>query len=153
MLIELGADDPERLAELARVSIEWSEPALAEGRLAGWIAERDGDVIGGVSMTIATTLPQYRSLSGRVAAVWGLYVMPAERGQGIATRLVSTTVGHAREQGCDLVTLHAADRARPIYERLGFSATSEMRLQLAEGASIRERSFGANGGLPGCRCG
>lgn len=152
MLIELGADDPERLAELARVSIEWSEPALADGRLAGWIAEREGSVIGGVSMTLATTQPQYRSLSGKVASVYGLYVLPAERGCGVATRLVSAAIAGARERGWDLVTLHAADQARPIYERLGFTATSEMRLELTGGVSLRPRSFGANGGLPGCRC-
>ncbi|MGB4442542.1 MAG: hypothetical protein WBJ62_10045 [Coriobacteriia bacterium] len=67
----------------------WAEPAFAGGRLAGWIAERDG--------------------------------------RGIATRLVAEAVSHAREQGYDLVTLHAADKARPP-------------------------PFGANGGLPGCRC-
>lgn len=152
MLIELGADDPARLAELARVSIEWAESALADGRLAGWIAERDGRVIGGVSMTITTGLPQYRSLTGMVASVYGLYVTPAERGREVATRLVSLAVEHAREHGCDLVTLHAADKARPIYERLGFVPTSEMRLELAGTAPYRHRPFGANGGLPGCRC-
>ena len=152
MLIELGADDPERLAELARVSIEWSEPAFADGRLAGWIAERDARVIGGISMTLTTTLPQYRSLAGAVASVYGLYVEPAERGCGIATRLVSAAVEHARERGYDLVVLHAADRARPLYERLGFAPTSEMRLELAGTVPYRQRPFGANGGLPGCRC-
>jgi GNAT superfamily N-acetyltransferase len=153
MLIELGADDPARLAELARVSIEWVEPAFAEGRLVGWIAERDSRVIGGASMTLTTALPQYRSLAGKVASVYGLYVVPAERGRGIATRLVSMAVSHAREQGYDLVTLHAADKARPLYERLGFVATSEMRLELAGKAPYQQRPFGANGGLPGCRCG
>lgn len=153
MLLELGADDPERLAELARVSIEWSEPALAEGRMAGWVAERAGSAIGGVSMTLATTLPQYRSLSGRVASIYGLYVLPAERGHGVATRLVSAAVEYARDGGSDIVTLHAADRARPIYERLGFTGTSEMRIQLTGNATLRPRAFGANGGLPGCRCG
>lgn len=151
MLIELGADDPERLAELARVSIEWSEAALADGRLAGWLAERDGTVIGGVTMTLASTQPQYRSLSGRVASVYGLYVEPPERGAGIATQLVSAAIDHARESGLDLVTLHAADKARPIYERLGFRATSEMRLESAAEAESAPRQFGAHGGLPGCR--
>lgn len=151
MLIELGADDPGRLAELARVSIEWSDAALADGRLAGWIAERDGLVIGGVSMTLSSTLPQYRSLAGRVASIYGLYVDPAERGQGIAARLVSAAVAYAREREWDLVTLHAADKARPIYEQLGFKPTSEMRIELAENAPRRLGAFGANGGLPGCR--
>jgi GNAT superfamily N-acetyltransferase len=87
-----------------------------------------------------------------VAVVYGLYVDPAERGRGTAARLVAAAVSHARDVGCDLVTLHAADKARPIYERLGFAPTSEMRLELAEEASYGHRPFGANGGLPGCRC-
>ncbi len=152
MLLELGADDPDRLAELARVSIEWSEVALAEGRLAGWLAERDGTAVGGVTMTLSSTLPQYRSIRGRVASVYGLYVDSAERGAGIATRLVSCAVEHARASGVELVTLHAADKARPVYERLGFEPTSEMRLEFAREPDRAEaRPFGAHGGLPGCR--
>jgi GNAT superfamily N-acetyltransferase len=129
---ELGVRDSARLAELARRSKAWFEEHLVKGDAAGWLAEREGRVVGGVSMTVLRTQPQYRSLDGDVAMVYGLFVEESERGRGLATELVRTAVLHARESGADLVTLHAAEKARPIYERLGFAASTEMRLFLGE---------------------
>jgi len=132
MLIELGSDDPQRLADLAERSAEWFERAFAEGRAVGWLAERDGEIVGGLTMTLMELLPQYRSPKGRVANILGLFVVPAERGAGLASRLVSEAIAHARDWDADLVVLHAANKARPLYERLGFKATKEMRLQFSE---------------------
>ena len=132
MLVELGSDDQERLAELATRSQAWLERAFAQGGAVGWIVERDGRVVGGLTMTLLELLPQYRSPNGRVANLLGLFVEPEERGAGLATKLVSTAVSYAREWGADVVVLHAANKARPIYERLGFAATKEMRLQFSE---------------------
>jgi GNAT superfamily N-acetyltransferase len=132
MLIELGSDDAARLADLRERSMPWFREAFAQGRALGWIAERHGLVVGGVTMTLNHLLPQYRSPSGNVASLLGLYVLPDVRGDGIATALVRTALDHARSWGADLVTLHAADKARPIYERLGFVQTKEMRLQFSE---------------------
>lgn len=98
----------------------------------GWVAERGGVAVGGVTMTLNEGLPQYRSPNGRVASILGLYVVPEERGAGLATRLVNEGIAAARAWDADLVTLHAADKARPIYERLGFVRTKEMRLQFSE---------------------
>jgi GNAT superfamily N-acetyltransferase len=132
MLRELGPCDAVRIEDLETRSIAWLETALVEGAAAGWIAERRGRTVGGVSMTILSTQPQYRSPNGRVASVYGLFVDPEARGAGVATKLVEAAIEHAKNSGIDLVTLHAADRARPIYERLGFVASSEMRLFLGE---------------------
>lgn len=132
MLIELGSDDPVRLADLRQLSTEWMLPAMAEGRAFGWIAEREGCVQGGVSVTLFSTQPQYRSPGGRIASIYGLYVMPNARGEGIATRLVSEAIAAMKAEGIDLVTLHAAEKARPIYERIGFATSPEMRLFTAE---------------------
>lgn len=132
MLIELGSDDPERLADLAERSRPWIEQAFAEGRALGWVATRDGKIVGGMMMTLAETLPQYRSPNGKVAGILGLFVEPAERGVGLAGAMVERAVEHAREWGADVVLLHAANKARPLYERLGFVATKEMRLQFSE---------------------
>lgn len=143
MLIELGSDDAGRLESLGTASRPWFERAFAEGRAVGWIAERDGTTVGGVTMTLNDGLPQYRAPNGRIASVLGLYVIPDERGAGLATRLVREAIDSAQTWGADLVTLHAADKARPIYERLGFVRTKEMRLQFSE----------LDGGLPTGGCG
>lgn len=132
MLRELGSDDAGRLAQLAAGSLVWLADAFSTGGATGWVAERDGQVVGGVLLVLSRTLPQYRSPGGRTASLLGLYVMPAERGAGIATRLVRDAVKYAREWGAEVVLLHAANKARPLYERLGFTATKEMRLQFSE---------------------
>lgn len=132
MLIELGSDDPERLADLAERSKPWIEQAFAEDRALGWIADRDGTVVGGMMMTLTETLPQYRSPNGKVASILGLFVEPNERGAGLARTMVQLAIEHARKWGADVVLLHAANKARPLYERLGFVATKEMRLQFSE---------------------
>lgn len=134
MLIELGSNDTTRLADLARRSELWLQAAFDEGRATGWIAERDGARVGGLTLTLSEALPQYRSPSGRTAGLLGLFVEPAERGAGLATLLVREAVTFAREWGADIVLLHAADKARPLYEREGFVATKEMRLQFSEDA-------------------
>jgi hypothetical protein len=41
--------------------------------------------------------------------------------------MVRRCIEVARDRGCELVTLHAAMRARPLYERVGFEASPEMR--------------------------
>lgn len=131
MLVELDRTDESRLAALAERATEWFADAFPDGRAFGWLAEKDGAVVGGVSMTVIHTQPQYMALSGEVAQVFGLFVEPVERGAGIATALVRAAVAHAKALGFEIITLHAATRARPIYERIGFDASSEMRLFLS----------------------
>ena len=132
MLLELneGAIEPERLSELRELSNDWLRVALSDGRAAGWIAEMDGEMVGGASITIISTQPQFRSPEVRVASIYGVYVKPEHRGQGIATAVVKTAVDYAREIGIVLATLHAAEKARAIYERIGFEPSTEMRLFL-----------------------
>lgn len=132
MWVELGSDDAARLDEISERSRSWLEEAFAEGRAVGWVAERDGSIVAGLTMTLMQMLPQYRSPNGQVAYILGLFVVPSERGAGLATRLVDGAVAHARQRGADVVVLHAADKARPLYERRGFKATKEMRLQFSE---------------------
>jgi RimJ/RimL family protein N-acetyltransferase len=62
--------------------------------------------------------------SSHKAHLWGMYVMPARRGQGIAADLLTATLQHAREwTGVSCVQLSvssAAPAARGLYERFGF---------------------------------
>lgn len=64
----------------------------------------------------------------RVGYIFGVRVEPAYRGGGIATRLTRACIDFLREIECAQIRLHASDAGRPIYERLGFVPTNEMRL-------------------------
>jgi len=132
MFAVLGVDDAASIARLRELAVPWTRDAIESGRATGFIAERDGVMVGGVSLCINRTQPQRRALDGRVATIFGLFVAEEERGAGLGRRLVERCIDHARSQGIALVSLHAASAAKPLYERLGFSDSSEMVLFLGE---------------------
>lgn len=67
-------------------------------------------------------------LSGPEAYVLNVFVERDWRRREVAALLMEYVVGYARERRIRVVTLHASDDGRPLYERLGFVPTNEMRL-------------------------
>jgi GNAT superfamily N-acetyltransferase len=63
-----------------------------------------------------------------LAYVLNMYVHHGYRRQGIARKLMAAVTDWSREQGLSVVSLHASDQGRPLYESLGFQGTNEMRL-------------------------
>lgn len=66
--------------------------------------------------------------------IWSVYVDPRFGRRGVGRALVSRAVGHLREIGCHTAVLHASDAGIKLYERIGFSLATEMRLPLIEPA-------------------
>jgi ribosomal protein S18 acetylase RimI-like enzyme len=84
-------------------------------------AEDDGTVVG-VAVLVDD---QHEAGSREIVAMW---VDPAARGRGAASALIEHLVELARKQGATAVALWVADgndRARGVYERLGFAATGQ----------------------------
>jgi GNAT superfamily N-acetyltransferase len=71
--------------------------------------------------------PQHR----QYGYIWGVYVEPAYRRQGIATQLTQLVVNHLKVIGCTKAVLNAAPQARSLYETLGFCQSNLMELDLA----------------------
>lgn len=85
-------------------------------RLAWFVAEHDGEVVGLVAGMPLEDTPE-------VISMW---VDPRHRGTGIADDLLAAVVAWARAEGAKALCLAVAQdnhRARRFYERAGFSST------------------------------
>ncbi len=129
---------PDGVADALRSA---SEPRLAEwlaaGTYLGWLAEplaRPGLVVGGAGVQLRPMLPRPTRdgsaiLAGPEAYVLNVFVERAWRRRGVAALLMEQVLGYARERRLRVVSLHASEEGKPLYEGLGFVPTNEMRLQ------------------------
>lgn len=89
------------------------------------VADRDGQVVGTIQVSLVPGLSRQGSLRAQIE---GVRVATAERGTGLGAAMVSWAVAYAREQGCSLVQLTSDKRrteAHRFYGRLGFEASHE----------------------------
>lgn len=124
----------------AMVSAMWLEGALRRGEYLGWLAtptDRPAEIVAGAGVQLRQILPfpqtmpdkSVRIAEGRQAIVVNVYTEPAFRRQGAARRLMETVLEWARSVKLESLVLHAAPDGRPLYQRLGFAPTNEMRYQ------------------------
>ena len=95
------------------------------------VADKDGDVVATLQLTLLPYLTYGGGWRGQVEAV---RVARDERGSGLGGELLRWAIAAAREHGCHVVQL-TTDKARPealrFYESLGFRASHEgMKLHL-----------------------
>jgi GNAT superfamily N-acetyltransferase len=105
--------------------------AMPQGGYRGWMAETaDGRVIAGVGIRIVEWSGSPDDPTPRRAWIQNVYTEPEFRRQGLAQRLMDTAVEWCRAEGFVSVSLHASVFGRPLYEKMGFEQTNEMRLRL-----------------------
>jgi GNAT superfamily N-acetyltransferase len=97
----------------------------------GWVCEIDGSAVASAMVTLQPWLPHPRYPTGVRPYFHSVHTDPAHRGRGIAERLTVAAVEWAGERGFTNFVLHASEQGRPIYERLGFTNSSEWILPIA----------------------
>ena len=122
------------LVEAARA---YFAAAIPDGRYVAWVAEVEGTVVGGAGVQLRELLP--RPAPGGRALVRGpqglilnVFTERAWRRRGVAAALMRELLGWCRANGIESLVLHASADGRPLYERLGFTPTNEMRLAREE---------------------
>jgi ribosomal protein S18 acetylase RimI-like enzyme len=103
--------------------------ARCELRYRGFVAEQDDKIIGSASCQILELYPMV-SEQYQKGYIWGVYVEPSYRRQGIATKLMQEAMTYLKEIGCVKAVLHVSDRGKLLYSGLGYGESNEMVISL-----------------------
>lgn len=94
-----------------------------------WFLALDGQtVVGSAGGFLLDNHQRAIGVNRRTGYVAGVYVLPGWRRRGIAREVTRAAVDWLWSIGCEAIRLHAADNARQIYERMGFTPSNEMLL-------------------------
>jgi GNAT superfamily N-acetyltransferase len=128
---DVSDDAFEILRAKARMRLkEW----LDSGDYVGWLAtpaDQPEMVVGGAGVQLQPILPRPVNASpvgeGRQGTVVNVFTEPQWRRRGIAGLLIKEIITWSKNEHLDRLLLHASDKGRSVYERLGFIAGNEMR--------------------------
>lgn len=121
---------------------DWKAATLAfmtetrsQQRARAFVAVRNDEVIGTAQAHLVRGLyPQVHKADVRTDGyIWGVYVRPSHRRQGVARALTQACVTYLGHIGCTRISLHASPGGRPVYEALEFAPTNELRLERLTG--------------------
>jgi GNAT superfamily N-acetyltransferase len=132
MFREMESLDDGSTARVRDATEAWLRVAMPRGEYRAWVAEAEGAVVAGVGLHVRPILPRLDARGALLPEVYGhvvnVYTEPAWRRRGIAERLMRRLLADTQPLHGRGITLHASDDGRPLYEKLGFLATNEMRL-------------------------
>jgi len=115
------------LEQMSRAFEPWVKQRIADGRYLGWVVEEDGRTAGSAGMLLVDWPPHpLHPGSNQRGYLLNVFVEPQFRKRGIAHSLIKNCLTQARQRSVRVVTLHASDAGRSVYEKLGFRSTSEM---------------------------
>ena len=140
-------------SDLVSRTADYLRHAVPAGEYVGWMAstaDRPDVVVGGAGVQQRRILPhplifgERRSVAhGHQAIVLNVFTEPAWRRQGLAAMLMQHVIDWARSGPIETLVLHASDEGRPLYEKLGFVQTSEMRYRHSlQESAIRNQDSG-----------
>lgn len=137
MFRDMGEGTVEELDRMVEVARPWLARALADGSYRHWLAlDASGRVAGGGGVLLCPWPANPHDPCTQRAVILNVYTEAEFRKRGVARQIMETILEWLKQQGFRGVNLHASAEGRPLYEKLGFEATNEMRLKF-DGANSR----------------
>jgi GNAT superfamily N-acetyltransferase len=115
-----GVDPMTFTTEFRATTSEFLRRHSESGTSRSWLAERDGDAVGVVTMLVLDLAPRPEDVSGLEGYIINMYVAPRHRRQGLGRELLTACRGEADQSGLRRLLLYATDDGAPLYERAGF---------------------------------
>jgi GNAT superfamily N-acetyltransferase len=131
MFLEMGYRDHAVLDAMIAAFRPWLHRRMEAGEYLAWLAVRaDGCVVAGLGLWLMDWPPHMVGPGSRRGNILNVYTNPDSRRQGLARRLMKVALDWCQANRIRAVILHASNDGRPLYEKLGFRSTNEMRLML-----------------------
>jgi ribosomal protein S18 acetylase RimI-like enzyme len=128
MFEAMGHTDPATLERVERDFTAWVRAKMEQGEYLAWFAvTADGEVVAGGGVWLIESPPHPIDTASLRGHVLNVYTEPAYRRLGLARRIMEAIVADCEQRRLGVMSLHATDQGRPLYESLGFKQTNEMR--------------------------
>ena len=122
-----------------RIYRRWARTQMKSNRFAGFIVDVGGEPVASGCLWLMHVQPRPNWKGTTAAYLLSMFTEPAHRGRGHGARIVREAIRFAKARGIPVMLLHASAFGEPIYTRLGFERTTEMRLFLEPGKRRRGR--------------
>jgi len=116
-----------------RIYRRWGKAQMKSNRFAGFIVEVGREPVASGCVWLMHVQPRPNWKGTTAAYLLSMFTEPAHRGRGHGARIVREAIRFAEARGIPVMLLHASTFGEPIYTRLGFERTTEMRLFLEPG--------------------
>lgn len=127
MFVAMGRPDDERMRQMAEAFSLWVADAIRRGVYIGWVVEAaEGASIANAGLFLLEWPPHLRDVGVVRGYILNVWTDPEHRRRGIARDLMATVMSEARRRDIRVLTLHASDEGRQVYEKLGFRVSREM---------------------------
>jgi ribosomal protein S18 acetylase RimI-like enzyme len=105
----------------------WLGPKLRDGSYFGFLACDESRPVGGIGLLLLDWPPHhFHPTSDKRGYVLNLFVEPAYRRRGLASKLMLLAEIEFANRGISFAVLHASAKGMPLYSELGWTRTSEM---------------------------
>jgi GNAT superfamily N-acetyltransferase len=128
MFEDMGAEDKDRLSAMEASFRPWLIDHMRREVYHSWFAcNAEGKAVAGADVWLIDWPPGQFDISLYRGYILNVYTHPDYRRQGLAKQLVQTCRDWCYDHDVKIVSLHASDEGRKVYEGLGFTPTNEMR--------------------------
>lgn len=126
MFVDAGRADNSALRRVTEAFEPWVARMMRDGKYMGWLTLDEGKVVAGAGLMIMDWPPHPLDPEPHRGYLLNVYVEPEHRRKRLASNLIERALAEARLRKIRVISLHATEESRRMYESSGFRRTNEM---------------------------
>lgn len=131
MFEDMGVTSVDDLGMADEACHAYLEQKIPLGEFISWVVEgEEKEIVGTAGLVVDQHPPGPNNLTGQIAYVMNLVITENHRRRGLARQLMSIVEEYAQTNGINVVSLHASEKGRPLYEKMGYVSSNEMKKKL-----------------------